>query len=162
MPRNQAAGGLRVLLAHGTEEVARRGDRRLGTDHLLLALLRDANSPAVRALGVSVGEARAALDALDQAALAAVGVNVSAPVPPLPVVFGRRLPPLTSGARAVIERAMEAAGPRRKARLGTEHFLLAILARQRPDPATEVLSALRVDAGAVRERLAAIGPERRG
>jgi ATP-dependent Clp protease ATP-binding subunit ClpA len=159
MARNQPADGLRALLAHATEEVARRGDRRLGTDHLLLAVLRDANAPAVRALGVSVADARAALDALDQAALAAVGVSVAAPVPRLPVVFGRRLPPLTSGARAVIQRAMEEARPRRTGRLATQHFLLAILAGQRPDPATELLQALGVDSGAVRERLAAANPD---
>jgi ATP-dependent Clp protease ATP-binding subunit ClpA len=153
MARNQAADGMRALLAHATEEVARRGDRRLGTDHLLLALLRQPYSPAARALGVPLEEARATRDALDQAALAAVGVTVATPATPRPVRFGRRLPPLTSGARAVVQKAMVEARPRRTGRLGGEHFLLAILGRQRPDPATELLHALGLDPDAVRARL---------
>lgn len=157
--RNQAAGGLRSLLGYATEEVARRGDRRLGTDHLLLAVLREGHSPAARALGVSLVDARAALEALDRAALAAVGVDVRVTASPEPVEFGRRLPPLTSGARAVVQRAMEEGRPRRTGRLGTELFLLAILARQRPDPGAELLHALAVDPEAVRERLAAPNPE---
>lgn len=144
----------KMLLTSATEEAGRRGDRRLGTDHLVLGLLHDAESPAARALGVSLAAARAASDALDLAALAAVGVTVAAVGEPPPAAFGRRLPPLTSGARAVIKRAIEEARPTRTGRIGTDHFLLALLSRERPDPAAELLHALRVDAEAVRERLA--------
>ena len=146
--------GLKILLKSATEEAGRRGDRRLGTDHLLLGLLHDASSSAAGALGLSLADARAARDALDLAALAAVGVTVAAVGEPPPVAFGRRLPPLSSGARAVLKQAIEGARPRRTGRIGASHFLRALLSRDRPDPAAELLHALGVDREAVRERLA--------
>jgi hypothetical protein len=154
---------LKTLLKSATEEAGRRGDRRLGTDHLLLGLLHDADSPAAVALGLSLADARAARDALDLAALEAVGVKVAAVGEPPPVAFGRRLPPLTSGARAVLERAIGDARLRRTGRVDPGHFLLgrigagnyllALLSCERPDPAAELLHALGVDRKAVRERL---------
>jgi Clp amino terminal domain, pathogenicity island component len=73
-----SADARKLVLTSAAEEAGRRGDRRLGTDHLLLGLLHDADSSAARALGVSLESARGASDALDRAALAAVGVDVSA------------------------------------------------------------------------------------
>ena len=146
--------GVKMLLRSATEEAGLRGDRRLGTDHLLLGLLHDTGSPAARALGVSLADARATRDELDLAALAAVGVRVAAVGEPPPVAFGRRLPPLTSGARDVLKRAVEDAHPRRTGRIDARHFLRALLARERPDPAAELLHALRVDRANVLEDLA--------
>jgi ATP-dependent Clp protease ATP-binding subunit ClpA len=145
---------MKTLLKSATMEVGRRGDRRLGTDHLLLGLLHDPDWPGASALGVSLTDARAARDTLDLAALAAVGVRVAAVVEPPAVAFGRRLPPLSSGARAVIRHALDDARPRRTGRLGAAHFLRALLARERPDPAAELLHALGVDRVTVLERLA--------
>lgn len=150
-----AGDAMRTLLRAATEEAERRGDRRLGTDHLLLGLLH--RGPVSNLLGVSLAGARTALDALDVAALAAIGVEV-ATLDGGPVVFGRRMPPLTSGARAVLKQALATARPRLTGRIGSEHFLSALLDRERPDPAAELLQALGVDAHAVRERLA--GPDR--
>jgi hypothetical protein len=150
----QPGDGLRALLRSATDEAGLRGDRRLGTDHLLLGLLRDVSSPAARTLGVSLADARAARDALDLAALAAVGVEVAAVGEPPPVAFGRRLPPLTSGARDVLKRAVENAPPRRTGRIDARHFLRALLTRERPDPAAELLHALGVDRERVLEDLA--------
>ena len=101
-----------------------------------------------------LADARAASDALDVAALAAVGVHVGALGGGPPVPFGRRLPPLTSGARAVFKRAIEAARPVKTGRIDTTHFLLALLSLQRPDPAAELLDTLGVDRALVRHRLA--------
>jgi ATP-dependent Clp protease ATP-binding subunit ClpA len=154
MAKRLTADTRKMLLASATEETGRRGDRRLGTDHLLLGLLHHADSPAARALGVSLADARAALDALDLAALTAVGVRVAAVGEPPPPAFGRRLPPLTSGARAVLKRAIEEARPTRTGPIGTDHFLLALFSRERPDPAAELMHALGVDPETVRERLA--------
>ena len=148
------ADARKMLLTSATEEASRRGDRRLGTDHLLLGLLHDADSPAARALGVSLAAARAALDALDVAALAAVGVGVAVPGEPSPAAAPRHVRPLTSGARAVIKRAIDEARQARTGRIGTDHFLLALLSRELPDPAAELLHALGADPAAVRERLA--------
>jgi ATP-dependent Clp protease ATP-binding subunit ClpA len=153
MPKRLSADARKLVLTSATEEARRRGDRRLGTDHLLLGLLHDADSPAAKALGVSLAEARAASEALDVAALAAVGIEIQALGEGPPVSFGRRLPPLTSGARAVFKRAIDQARPSRRGRIDTTHFLLALLSLQRPDPAAELLDALGVDPAAVRKRL---------
>jgi ATP-dependent Clp protease ATP-binding subunit ClpA len=143
----------KVLLITAAQEARRRGDRRLGTDHLLLALLYDADSRAARALGVDLDAARAASDSLDQEALAAVGVNVAhLGAPPLSIV-ARRLLPLTSGARAVLKAAVEQTHRAKRPRIETRHFLLALLARDCPDPAAELLMALSVNREQVRSRL---------
>jgi len=157
MPKRLSVDARKLVLTSAIEEGRRRGDRRLGTDHLLLGLLHEEGSPAAQALGVSLADARAASDALDRAALAAVGIQVEALGDGPPAQFGRRLPPLTSGARAVFKRAIDEARPFRSGQIETTHFLLALLSLQRPDPAAELLGALGVDPAAVRRRLA--GPE---
>ena len=142
-----------VLFTAGAEEARRRGDRRLGTDHLLLALLHDPDSAAARALGVSLQQARSASESLDRAALAAVGVNVRQLGTPRRPALGRGLPPLTSAARAVVKQAVEEARPMKTGRIEPADFLLALLRRERPDAAAELLAALGLDAAGVRTRL---------
>lgn len=153
MIRRLSADVRKVVLTAATEEARRRGDRRLGTDHLLLGLLHDADSPATRALGVDLAAARAASDALDLAALAAVGVKVAQLGDASQPVRARGHLSLTSGARAVFVHAVEDARRARTPRIDTRHFLLALLDRERPDPAAELLEALGVDPSQVRRRL---------
>ena len=143
----------KMVLTSAAQEARRRGDRRLGTDHLLLALLHDADSGVARALGVDLEAARTASDSLDRAALAAVGVNVACLGSPPPSIFARRLPSLTSGARSVLTAAVEQTRHTKTQHIQTRHFLLALLARDRPDPAAELLEALGVDRSQVRSRL---------
>jgi ATP-dependent Clp protease ATP-binding subunit ClpA len=146
-----------MVLTSASEEVQRRGDRRLGTDHLLLALLHDADSSVARAIGVSLESARAASDDLDRSALAAVGIRVDSLSNPTQFAPARRLPPLTSGARAVLKQTVDEASSSRSGQIETSHFLLALLARERPDPAAELLHALNVDPSEARSRLAECG-----
>lgn len=153
MVKRAAADTMKMVLFSATAEARRRGDRRLGTDHLLLGLLHEEDSPAARALGVSLGAGRAASDALDLEALAAVGVGVEALGRPQLAAPARRLLPLSSGARAVLRRAIGEALPRRTGRLDGGHFLMALLSLHRPDPAAELIHALGVDPAAVRDRL---------
>jgi ATP-dependent Clp protease ATP-binding subunit ClpA len=143
-----------MVLTSAAEEARRRGDRRLGTDHLLLGLLHDEGTPAAAALGVSLERARAASDALDKAALSAVGIEVEFEqlAGTAPARRARRLPPLTSGARAVLKSAIDRARPK-NASIEKSHFLLALLDRDRPDPAAELLRALGVEPAAVRARI---------
>ena len=143
----------KVVLTSAAEEARRRGDRRLGTDHLLLGLLHDASSTVAKALGTDLESARDATNALDRAALAAVGVDVANLGDPTQAVFSRRLLPLTSGARAVIKAALDETRRAGGKRIEARQFLLALLDRQRPDPAAELLAALGVDTSQVRERL---------
>ena len=65
------------------EEARRRGDRRTGTDHLLLALFEDPSTEA--ALGVDLQQAREALESLDHEALGALGLGSGVDAPPLPM-----------------------------------------------------------------------------
>ena len=61
------------------EEARRRGDRRTGTDHILLALFED---PSMEALvGVRLQQARQALDSLDREALVALGLGAVGDAP---------------------------------------------------------------------------------
>jgi len=143
----------RLVLTAAADEARRRGDRRLGTDHLLLGILHDPASEPASALGVDLASARAAEDALDRAALAAVGIDAGE-LGPIEGAAGSGRPPLTSGARAVLKRAVEQARAAKSARIETRHFLLALLACERPDPAADLLQELGVDAAAVRARLA--------
>jgi Clp amino terminal domain, pathogenicity island component len=61
-----------AIYLQASEEARRRGDRRTGTDHLLLALLED---PSIEvALGVTLQQARRAHESLDHEALVALGM----------------------------------------------------------------------------------------
>jgi ATP-dependent Clp protease ATP-binding subunit ClpA len=153
-----SADARKIVLTSAAQEARRRGDRRLGTDHLLLGLLHDPDSGVARAVGVDLDAARAALDALDRSALAAVGVEVEVEVaslaaPPPPHSLARRLLPLTSGARAVLKRTVEQTRQAGTARIESRQFLLALLDRESPDPAAELLATLGVDRSQIRRRL---------
>jgi ATP-dependent Clp protease ATP-binding subunit ClpA len=147
----------RIVLESAAEEARRRGDRCIGTDHLLLGLLHDRHSAAARALGVDLGSARAASATLDGAALAAIGVDVGDLTPMPPSFGGRRRPPLSSGARAVLKAGIDEARSAKARSIGTRELLLALLARRRPDPAAELFAALGVDPDEARDRLARSG-----
>ncbi|HEY1820227.1 MAG TPA: Clp protease N-terminal domain-containing protein [Trebonia sp.] len=137
------------------DEAVRRGDRTIGTEHLVLALLVDPASPAARALGCDLDSARRALDALDHEALAAIGIQPGITAGPVMVRAAGRLR-LTPAAKAVFTGIREA----RKSRgggLGT--VLNTLLDLPRPDPAAELLAALGVDARAARERFTEPGQE---
>ena len=69
-----------AIYLQASEEARRRGDRRTGTDHLLLALFEDPSIEVV--LGVSLQQARQALESLDHEALAAMGLQGPAPTFP--------------------------------------------------------------------------------
>lgn len=130
------------------DEAVRRGDRTIGTEHLVLALLADPASPAARALGCDLDSARRALDALDHAALAAIGIQPGITAGPVKARATGRLR-LTPAAKAVLTGIRDA----RKSRgAGLGIVLSALLGLPRPDPAAELLAALGVDAQDVRER----------
>ena len=77
-----------AIYLQASEEARRRGDRRTGTDHILLALFED---PSIEvALGVSLQQARQALESLDHEALAGVGLGSGADAPALPMRAVRR------------------------------------------------------------------------
>lgn len=55
--------------------------------------------------------------------------------------------------RGVLKRAIDEARASGSGRIGTTHFLLALLSLRRPDPAAGLLEAVGVDPAGVRRRL---------
>jgi len=140
----------KLVLTTAADEAHRRGDRRIGTDHMLLALLHEPR--AAKLLGVGLDDARRASTDLDRAALAAVGLEADEIDTPLPI-RSRRRPPFTSGAREVLKRSVEEARAVKSRHIEARHLLLGILTRERPDPAAELLAAAGVDVEEARARL---------
>jgi hypothetical protein len=154
-----------AIYLQASEEARRRGDRRTGTDHLLLALLAD---PSVEvALGVTLQQARQALESLDHEALGALGMVSGTDAPALPMRAVPRKPRfrdvatkdhfrMTPAAKKVLE---DAARPnRRKLQVTAQQVLARILTLQPPDPAAGLLGALGVNTPEVRRRLDAVTP----
>jgi hypothetical protein len=159
-----------VAAVYAREEARRRGDRRVGTEHLVLGLLREPGVAEV--LGCDLGAAREALDAMDRDALVAIGIDKPLDAPPVPT-----REPALDGRRAILKailtdhlpttpvakRVMEEAGKddhgrwvdtRQKARgWSRERVLIALLSLAPPDPAAALLDALDVDRAAVGARL---------
>ncbi|MGP8224355.1 MAG: Clp protease N-terminal domain-containing protein [Acidimicrobiales bacterium] len=132
------------------DEAIRRGDRTIGTEHLLLALLFDPASPAAKAIGHDLDPARRALDVLDSQALSAIGIEPAISAGPVAVRTRGRLR-LTPAAKAFFTGIPDA---RKDRRAGLRKVLDALLDLRRPDPAAELLAALGVEASVVRERFA--------
>jgi hypothetical protein len=133
-----------------TDEAIRRGDRVIGTEHMLLALLVDPASPAAQAIGYDLESARAALDALDSEALAAIGVNPGITAGPVTARPHGKLR-LTPAAKAIFT-SIPSISKDRPDGLGI--VLNALLGLRRPDPAAELLAALGADGPAMSARFA--------
>ncbi len=155
-----------AIYLQASEEARRRGDRRTGTDHLLLALLED---PSIEAeLGVSLAQSRLALDSLDHEALVALGLGSGTDVPELPMRAVPKKPRIrdvaqkdrlrmTPAAKKVLEGASK---PNRRRLMVTAHQVLAqILSLQPPDPAAVLLGALGANTSEVLRRLDAATPD---
>jgi Clp amino terminal domain, pathogenicity island component len=155
-----------AVYLRASEEARRRGDRRTGTDHLLLALLED---PSIEvALGVTLQQARQAHESLDHEALGALGMVSGADAPALPMRAVPKKPRLrdvakkdrlrmTPAARKVLEEAVKP--NRRKLQVTAQQVLAQILILQPPDPAAVLLGALGVNTSEVRRRLDAVTPD---
>ncbi len=149
-----------------SEEARRRGDRRTGTDHLLLAVLED---PSIEvALGVSLPQAREALELLDQEALGALGMGSDTDAPPLPMravpkkptfrtVMKKERLRMTPAAKKVLENAVKP--NRRKTEVTARQVLAQILTLHPPDPAAVLLDALGLSASEIQRRLDAVAPD---
>ena len=154
-----------AVYLQASEEARRRGDRRTGTDHLLLALLEDPSIEVV--LGVSLQQARQALESLDQEALGVLGLESGTDAPRLPMRTVPKKPKfrdimqkdrlrMTPAAKKVLEDAVKP--NRRKTQVTAEQVLAQILTLQPPDPAAVLLGALGVKPSEVRRRLDAATP----
>ncbi|GGT03911.1 hypothetical protein DMB42_08250 [Nonomuraea sp. WAC 01424] len=143
-----------AVVSAALDEARQRGDRRLGTEHLLLGLLHAPGSEPARALGVDLATARAALDELDRVALRSIGLDLGE----APRATPRRHPPisgtaLTSSARTVVNTAIRATRTRTRPQV-PRHLLLALLDQDGHDPVAHLIDHLGVDRAAVRARIA--------
>ncbi|MFZ1062496.1 MAG: Clp protease N-terminal domain-containing protein [Acidimicrobiales bacterium] len=150
---------IRSMYIVACEEARQRGDRRVRTDHLLLALLRDPQIEHV--IGVSHDQARTALDQIDKEALTSIGLPESLDVAPL---RERPVPSRTTLHNAwkfhmkispSARHALREFGPKLRVRVPTspQQLLLSILENQPPDAAAVLLDELGVDRLALRHRL---------
>lgn len=155
----------RAVVSAAVAEAQERGDRRVGTEHLLLGVLASTNAlvrDVTQAGGMDLARARRALHEADADALTAIGIDgdVLPPPPSEPTRTPatrwrgpRRRPshrPFTGGAKQTLVAALHEAAALRHSWIGTEHLLLALTAQTRPDPAAQLFAALDVDAPALR------------
>jgi ATP-dependent Clp protease ATP-binding subunit ClpA len=148
------------IYMRASEEARRRGDRRTGTDHLLLALFEE---PSIeRVLGVSLQQARQVLHTLDDEALGTLGMGSGVDAPALAMRAVPKKPTirdvmkkdrlrLTPAAKKVLEESVKP--NRRKTQVTAQQVLARILTLQPPDPAAALLAALQVNPAEVRRQL---------
>ncbi|HEX4035469.1 MAG TPA: Clp protease N-terminal domain-containing protein [Solirubrobacteraceae bacterium] len=159
-----------TTFVYAREEARRRGDRVVGTEHLVLGLLRDPQLSGL--LEADLNAAREALAALDRDALSAIGLDASIEEPPMPAsvsaspddrascrpprptvreLLTQRMP-LTPAAKT----ALRVGGKElRRSRLSDPRQVLsALLALEPPDPAAALLKQLGVDRTELRAELA--------
>ncbi|WP_026538307.1 Clp protease N-terminal domain-containing protein [Arthrobacter sp. 9MFCol3.1] len=144
------AGDTRKIVGYAMDEARSSGDKRLGTDHLLLGALHDPGPAGV--LGVTLDQAREAAARLDRTALASIGIDAQgferAPMPSR----GKK-PPFSSGARSVMEGMLRYTMDQKSRQITTAHLLLSLLDREEHDPAAALLKELGVDRAEVRRRV---------
>jgi len=157
-----------TIYLRASEEARCRGDRRIGTDHVLLGLL---DYPAIEVLvGVSLQQARQALASLDHEAMQAVGLGSAADAPALAMravankptlrtVMTRDRLRMTPAAKKVLEEAVKPM--RRKTQVTAQQVLAQILALRSPDPAAVLLATLGVDTLELRRRVGVTTPDGR-
>jgi len=153
---NRFSTSTRAAVAAAVDEAGRRGDARVGTEHLLLGLLHDPGSAAARSMAVDLEAARGALRAMDVDALAAVGIDVDVDGPGLPGLLtgpAHRRRPFTTAAGAALRRTLAEAQSGNARRLEPAHLLLALLDCEPRDPVRQLLDRLGVDRSLVRARL---------
>ncbi len=111
--------GTRKVLAMAREEAIRMGHDYLGTEHILLGLLREGGGTglaAIETMGVAAGELRQAVEGMVRKGKR-------------PVARGEL--PYTSRAKKVLELAMGEARVLSHPYVGTEHLLLGLVAEEK-------------------------------
>lgn len=130
----------RDAVTRAIAEASRRGDRKISTDHLLIGILHD---PAIaQQVGADPEAARRMADRIDHEALAAIGIDAHAFGTLAPAVGADRLP-FTPGAKAVLKRTLAHTTAEKARHIETRHLLSALSECEAPDPAAQLLAALR-------------------
>ena len=130
----------RRVMHLGGLEAQRCGHEYLGTEHILLGLVKEGSGVAAHALknfAVELGKIRAAVDTVIKSSKPDGG----------PIIVGRR--PHTPRAKEAIENAIIETSQLSHKYVGTEHLLLGLL-RQPDNLATVILREMGVDPDALR------------
>lgn len=159
-----------TTFVYAREEARLRGDRVVGTEHLVLGLMRDPQLSGL--LEADLNAAREALAAIDRDALSAIGLDASLAEPPMPASLSANLDQAPSGrpprptVRELLTHRMPMTpaaktalrvGGRdlRRSRLSDPRQVLsALLTLEPPDPAAVLFNQLGVDRTALRAALA--------
>jgi ATP-dependent Clp protease ATP-binding subunit ClpC len=131
--------GIRVVLGHAREEAARLHHEYVGTEHMLLGLLRRDEGVAItvlRDLGIDLERMRTQIEEIIR-----VGPAASRTGPDLPY---------TTRAKYVLELAMTTAREMQHSYVGSEHLLLGML-REQKGVAAQALADARVTEANARE-----------
>ncbi|MFJ4229896.1 Clp protease N-terminal domain-containing protein [Paenarthrobacter nicotinovorans] len=142
----------RRIVGYAMEEARSLGDKRMGTEHLLLGALHE-RGPS-EALGVSLEDARRAAARLDAAALKAIGFD-SKDLTRAEMPTRGRKPPFSSGAKEVMAAMLKSAVDQKSRKITASSLVVSLLDRGEHDPVTALLQELRVDRAAVSDRLMA-------
>ncbi len=148
---NRFSAAARTAVTAAVEQAQRRGDRHVGTEHLLLGLLTTAPTSFTEAFGADATAAQSALDAMDLEALSAVGITGPVAVGEAPRGVGQV--PFSAGAKDVLRRTLAEAVRRHDRRLEPVHVALALLDCRHPDPVAGLLDRLGIDPSVTRSRL---------
>ncbi len=141
-----------AVLVAAEEAAVRRGDPRIGTEHLLIGV--SAVDETLTRHGVDVEALRALLRHLDSRALHSVGIDIDpeqlsprqVPAPRSRWSVRRRdHRAFTRGAKHALERALRICVDERHRRITTSHLLAALVVGGSRDPAVRLLRAADVD-----------------
>lgn len=164
-------GEMRELTMAAVHEAERRGDRHIGTEHLVLGLVSVRGHELAAALDrddVTLDAGRRELGDADTEALAAVGLGAA----PLAAEPGQRLRgtsrrrrwwsranhiPFTSGAKDTFEASLHTALERGDRHIGVEHLAGALEQRDPRDPGVALLRRLDLDPSALARALSPRG-----
>ena len=144
------ADDTRKIVGFAMDEARCSGDKRLGTDHLLLGALHDPGPAGL--LGVTLDQARAAAARLDRTALASIGIDAHG-FERVPMPSRGKKPPFSSGARSVMEGMLRYAMDQKSRQITTANLLQSLLDCEEHDPAAVLLKELGVDRAVVRRRV---------
>lgn len=132
---------VRDVITYSKEEALRLGHDFIGTEHLMLGILRDGNGKAIQILeqlDVDLDHLRKKVEILSPANPSAVGLNA------------KRNLLLTRQADRALKTTFLEAKVYQSTVIGTSHLLLCIL-RNDSDPTTKLLNKLRITYEVVRE-----------
>ncbi|MGH8926136.1 MAG: Clp protease N-terminal domain-containing protein [Acidimicrobiia bacterium] len=146
------------VLAAARMSARRRGDSRVGTDHLLIGVVSAGNDIA-QAAGLSVERLHEALDRLDGSALGAFGIDAAPETLTSPSQIERCRPthkrlhrailnrhlPLSAGAKRSLEKSARLALDHHQRHISTNHLLAALSTGGHNDPAVHLLRSFEID-----------------